>query len=126
MARIWTAGALSRIPTQGGQIELPNIDAGANAVIVPAPGTGLLLAIMGLILYGQRSFALLDSSGRFLLAGQVVPLPDGTILTLAMTAEPWGILADNVGLEVCNCDTGAPSEFSGAVAYKVLPEQPGG
>lgn len=122
MARKWTAGALERIPTLHAPIGLNAIAAAAGGVILAAQGAGKLIAVMGLVLHGEKVFHLRDDTPTDIAGIAAAAFPALTTLTLPICSEPWAILSDNKAFEVVNDDGAATSDFAGILAYKVIDE----
>ena len=125
MARLWTPGALERIPTLHAAIGLNAVALSTAGVLLAAPGAGLFIAIMGLVLYGEKTFYVRDDTPGNVMGGSTAPFPAASTLTLPIGREPWSILPANKALEVFNQDGAATSDFAGVLAYKILDEAAG-
>lgn len=126
MARLWTPGALERIPTQHAVIALDAVALSTAGEILEELGATNYIAVMGLVLYGQRTFYVRDATPGNVFGSAAAPFPALTKLTLPIGREPWMILPVNKALEVVNADGVETSDFAGVLVYKNLDEPAGG
>lgn len=127
MTRIWTAGAMDRIPLQSRAISVLQLaPMVAAAQILAPPGSGFFVAVMALTICGSRNFFLRQTIAAVpMLGGETAPWPEQDILTLANAREPWSILTENSGLEIVNAHPGANGDYAGIITFKILDEPEG-